>query len=97
MTPNLKNLYLICSHSCMSQMEVPFLLNNSPNLWGSCDPDENWAEYDLPQLDTSIDCEPGPFGSVRVHDDYWKDSSWQDSFGKFTIIVSRDSFGNFCG
>ena len=71
MTPNLQNLYLICSHSCMSQMEVPFLLNNSPNLWGSCDPDENWAEYDLPNLHTSIDCEPGPFGSVRVHDDYW--------------------------
>lgn len=65
----ISKLYLICSHSCMSQMEIPFLLNNSPDVRESIDPDSCWATYELNNIE--IDHEPGIFGKVRVHDDYW--------------------------
>jgi hypothetical protein len=62
-------LYIVCSHSCMSQMELAYLLNNSLDIEGTTDPELNWATYEL--NGATIDHEPGPFGDVRVHDDYW--------------------------
>ena len=65
----MNTLYLVCSHSCLSQMEVPYLLNNSPNLHGTSQAGEHWATYELDGK--SIDHEPGILGKIRVHDDYW--------------------------
>lgn len=50
-------------------MEIPYLLNNSPDLHGTSGPGEHWATYEL--NGEPIDHEPGPLGKVRVHDDYW--------------------------
>lgn len=68
-------LYLVCSHSCMNQMEIPYLLNNSPELRGESGPGQHWAGYEL--NGEPIDHEPGPLGKVRVHDDYWN-LDWED-------------------
>ena len=53
----MNTLYLICSHSCMSQMEVPYLLNNSPMLHGESQAGEHWASYEL--NGKQVDHEPG--------------------------------------
>ena len=65
----MNTLYLVCSHSCMSQMEIPYLLNNSPMLHGTSQAGEHWASYELDGQE--IDHEPGMLGKIRVHDDYW--------------------------
>lgn len=65
----MNKLFLVCSQSCVSQMEIPFLLNCSPSLGGPHDYEDHWASYEL--NGESIDYEPGDFGKVRVHDDYW--------------------------
>lgn len=74
----MNTLYLVCSHSCMNQMEIPYLLNNSPDLHGESQAGENYASYEL--NGEPIDHEPGLLGKVRVHDDYWNlstaDSTW---------------------
>ena len=74
----MNTLYLVCSHSCMSQMEIPYLLNNSPDLFGESKAGEHYAMYELDG--EPIDHEPGPLGKVRVHDDYWniidEDNQW---------------------
>ena len=74
----MNTLYLICSHSCISQMEVPYLLNNSPMLHGESQAGQHWASYELDGK--AIDHEPGRLGKIRVHDDYWnisdEDSKW---------------------
>ena len=71
-------LYLVVSRSCINQMEIPYLLNNSPDLHGTSGPGEHWAGYEL--NGQPIDHEPGPLGKVRVHDDYWnldaEDKEW---------------------
>lgn len=71
-------LYLVCSHSCMSQMEIPYLLNNSPDLHGTSSVGQHWATYQL--AGEVVDGETGPLGTVRVHDDYWNltaaDRNW---------------------
>lgn len=74
----MNTLYLVCSHSCMNQMEIPYLLNNSPDLFGNSKAGEHYAMYELDGK--PIDHEPGPLGKVRVHDDYWniidEDNQW---------------------
>ena len=81
-------LYIIISASCMSQMEVPFLMNNSPDLFGDSDPDDSWATYQL--NDEEIDHEPGIFGKVRVHDDYWN-IDYNDEYKKLYNFNVRNS------
>lgn len=62
-------LYIVVSPSCLSQMEVPYLLNCSPDFFGEQPHDKWWATYTL--NDSEVDGELGEFGTVRVHDDYW--------------------------
>ena len=88
----MNTLYLICSHSCMSQMEVPYLLNNSPALHGESHAGEHWASYELDGK--QVDHEPGKLGKIRVHDDYWnisdKDREWYNYDIRNTMEISTE-------
>jgi len=88
----MNTLYLICSHSCISQMEIPYLLNNSPTLHGDSQAGEHWAGYEL--NGEQIDHEPGPLGKIRVHDDYWnisnEDSKWYNYDVRNTMEITTD-------
>lgn len=88
----MNTLYLICSHSCMSQMEIPYLLNNSPTLHGNSQAGEHWATYEL--NGEQLDHEPGPLGKIRVHDDYWnisqEDSEWYNYDIRNTMKISEE-------
>jgi len=88
----MNTLYLICSHSCMSQMEIPYLLNNSPMLHGNSIAGEHWAGYEL--NGEEIDHEPGPLGKIRVHDDYWniseQDSKWYNYDVRNTMEITTE-------
>ena len=88
----MNTLYLICSHSCMSQMEVPYLLNNSPMLHGESQAGEHWASYEL--NGKQIDHEPGELGKIRVHDDYWnisdEDSKWYNYDVRNTMEITTE-------
>ena len=88
----MNTLYLICSHSCLSQMEVPYLLNNSPMLHGESQAGEHWATYELDGKE--IDHEPGQLGKIRVHDDYWnisdEDREWYNYNVRNTIEISTE-------
>lgn len=88
----MNTLYLICSHSCLSQMEVPYLLNNSPMLHGESQAGEHWATYELDGKE--IDHEPGPLGKIRVHDDYWniseEDREWYNYDVRNTMEISTE-------
>ena len=79
----MNTLYLVCSRSCMAQMEIPYLLNNSPELHGTSSAGEHYATY---QLDgNNIDHEPGILGTVRCHDDYWNLSEEDSKYYNFEI------------
>ena len=68
----MNTLYLICSHSCLSQMEIPYLLNNSPMLHGESQAGEHWASYELDGKE--VDLTPAP---ERIKDpDGWRISSY---------------------
>lgn len=67
----------------MSQMEIPFLINSSPDLGGPHDYEDHWATYEL--NGESIDHEPGIFGKVRVHDDYWNIDHDEREYYNFEI------------
>jgi hypothetical protein len=88
----MNTLYLICSHSCLSQMEVPYLLNNSPMLHGESQAGEHWATYELDGKE--IDHEPGSLGKIRVHDDYWNisdnDKQWYNYDIRNTMEISTE-------
>ena len=88
----MNTLYLICSHSCLSQMEVPYLLNNSPMLHGESQAGEHWATYELDGKE--IDHEPGQLGKIRVHDDYWniseEDKEWYNYDVRNTMEISTE-------
>ena len=88
----MNTLYLICSHSCMSQMEIPYLLNNSPMLHGDSQVGEHWAGYEL--NGEQIDHEPGPLGKIRVHDDYWnisdEDNKWYNYDVRNTMSITTE-------
>ena len=88
----MNTLYLICSHSCMSQMEIPYLLNNSAMLHGNSTAGEHWASYELDGKE--IDHEPGPLGKIRVHDDYWnisdEDSKWYNYDVRNTMEITKE-------
>lgn len=88
----MNTLYLVCSHSCISQMEVPYLLNNSPMLHGESQAGEHWASYELDGQ--NIDHEPGELGKIRVHDDYWniseQDKQWYNYNVRNTMNISND-------
>ena len=88
----MNTLYLICSHSCLSQMEVPYLLNNSPMLHGESQAGEHWASYELDGKE--VDHEPGPLGKIRVHDDYWnisdEDREWYNYDVRNTMEISTE-------
>ena len=88
----MNTLYLICSHSCMSLMEVPYLLNNSSMLHGNSTAGEHWAGYEL--NGEQIDHEPGPLGKIRVHDDYWnisdEDSKWYNYDVRNTMEITKE-------
>ena len=88
----MNTLYLVCSHSCMSQMEVPYLLNNSPMLHGTSQAGEHWATYEL--NGEKIDHEPGKLGKIRVHDDYWniseKDRQWYNYEVRNTMSITTE-------
>ena len=88
----MNTLYLICSHSCLSQMEVPYLLNNSPMLHGESQAGEHWASYELDGKE--VDHEPGPLGKIRVHDDYWnisdEDREWYNYDIRNTMEISTE-------
>jgi len=88
----MNTLYLVCSHSCISQMEVPYLLNNSPMLHGESQAGEHWASYELDGQE--IDHEPGNLGKIRVHDDYWniseQDKQWYNYNVRNTMNISND-------
>ena len=79
----MNTLYLVCSRSCMAQMEIPYLLNNSPELHGDSKAGDHYATY---QLDGKhIDHEPGILGTVRCHDDYWNLSDEDTKYYNFEI------------
>ena len=84
----MNTLYLICSHSCISQMEIPYLLNNSPMLHGNSQAGEHWATYEL--NGGKIDHEPGPLGKIRVHDDYWNISNEDNYDVRNTIDITNE-------
>jgi hypothetical protein len=64
-------------------MEIPFLLNNSPDIRTPVNPSEHWATYELDGEE--IDHEPGVFGKVRVHDDYWNIDSEDRQYYNFEV------------
>ena len=67
----------------MAQMEIPYLLNNSPELHGTSSAGEHYATYQLD--DKNIDHEPGILGTVRCHDDYWNLSEEDSKYYNFEI------------
>jgi len=79
----MNTLYLVLSRSCMNQMEIPYLLNNSPDLHGESGPGQHYAGYELDGK--PIDHEPGPLGKVRVHDDYWNLTDEDKQYYNFDI------------
>jgi len=85
-------LYLVVSQSCINQMEIPYLLNNSPELHGTSGPGEHWATYELDGKE--VDHEPGPLGKIRVHDDYWnldnEDKQWYNFDVRNEMNISED-------
>jgi len=87
-------LYLIISPSCLSQMEIPYLLNNSPDFFGEQPHNEHWATYELNGKE--VDGEHGYFGTVRVHDDYWNIDDEDKAYYNFNIRnsmhLSRENF-----
>lgn len=87
-------LYLIVSPSCLSQMEIPYLLNNSPDFFGEQPQDAHWAKYQL--NDQEVDGETGVFGTVRVHDDYWNIDDEDRQYYNFNVRnsmhLSREDF-----
>lgn len=90
----MNTLYLVCSHSCMNQMEIPYLLNNSPDLHGTSGVGQDWAGYELDGKE--IDHEPGPLGKVRVHDDYWnldnEDKQWYNFDVRNTMTLTKEQY-----
>ena len=76
----------------MSQMEIPYLLNNSPMLHGDSQAGEHWAGYEL--NGEQIDHEPGPLGKIRVHDDYWnisdEDNKWYNYDVRNTMSITTE-------
>lgn len=90
----MNTLYLVCSQSCINQMEIPYLLNNSPDLHGNSSAGENWAGYELDGIE--IDHEPGPLGKIRVHDDYWnldnEDKQWYNFEIRNTMHLTEEQF-----
>ena len=81
-------LYLILSPSCLSQMEVPYLINNSPDFMGEQPHDLHWASYEI--NGNTVDGEYGHFGTVRVHDDYWNIDNEDKQFYNFNIRNSME-------
>jgi len=79
----MNTLYLVCSRSCINQMEIPYLLNNSPDLHGESKAGEHYAGYELDGQ--PIDHEPGILGKVRVHDDYWNLSEEDFQYYNFDV------------
>lgn len=75
----------------MNQMEIPYLLNNSPDLHGESGPGKHYAGYELDGK--PIDHEPGPLGKVRVHDDYWNltdaDKQWYNFEVRNTLEITE--------
>jgi len=76
----------------MSQMEVPYLLNNSPMLHGESQAGEHWASYELNGKE--VDHEPGELGKIRVHDDYWnisdEDNKWYNYDVRNTMEITTE-------
>lgn len=85
-------LYLVVSQSCINQMEIPYLLNNSPDLHGTSGPGQHWATYELDGK--QVDHEPGPLGKIRVHDDYWnlddEDKEWYNFDIRNTMEITTE-------
>lgn len=81
-------LYLVLSPSCLSQMEIPYLLNNSPDFFGEQPHDAHWATYELDG--TTVDGEQGYFGTVRVHDDYWNIDDEDRAYYNFDVRNSMN-------
>ena len=79
----MNTLYLVCSHSCLAQMEIPYLLNNSPDLHGESKAGDHYATYNL--NNESIDHEPGILGKVRCHDDYWNLTDQDKEYYNFEV------------
>lgn len=88
----MNTLYLVISQSCINQMEIPYLLNNSPDLHGNSSAGEHWATYELDGKD--VDHEPGPLGKIRVHDDYWnldaEDKKWYNFDVRNEMNISEE-------
>ena len=84
----MNTLNLICSRSCMSQMEVPYLLNNSPMLYGESQAGEHWASYVLNGKE--VDHEPGELGKIRVHDDYWNISDENKKWYNYDVRNTKE-------
>jgi len=76
----------------MSQMEIPYLLNNSAMLHGNSTAGNHWASYELDGKE--IDHEPGPLGKIRVHDDYWnisdEDKKWYNYDVRNTMEITTE-------
>tara|TARA_B110001454_G_scaffold176575_1_gene168733 strand:+ start:313 stop:1029 length:717 start_codon:yes stop_codon:yes gene_type:complete len=76
----------------MSQMEIPYLLNNSPMLHGDSQAGEHWASYEL--NGKKVDHEPGQLGKIRVHDDYWnisdEDKKWYNYDVRNTMDITTE-------
>jgi len=89
----MSTLYLVISQSCINQMEIPYLLNNSPDLHGNSSAGEDWAGYEL--NNEPIDHEPGPLGKIRVHDDYWnidnEDKQWYNFDVRNTMHITTET------
>ena len=81
-------LYLILSPSCISQMELTYLINCSPDFFGEQPHDKHWATYEI--NGESVDGEHGHFGTVRVHDDYWHIDDEDRAFYNFDIRNSME-------
>lgn len=64
-------------------MEIPYLLNNSPDFFGEQPHNKHWATYELDGK--IVDGETGYFGTVRVHDDYWNIDDEDKNFYNFKV------------
>jgi len=64
-------------------MEIPYLLNNSPDFFGEQPHNAHWASYEL--NGETVDGETGHFGTVRVHDDYWHLDDEDRNYYNFNI------------
>lgn len=87
-------LYLVLSPSCISQMELVYLMNCSPDFFGEQPHNENWATYEI--NGETVDGENGYFGTVRVHDDYWniddEDRAWYNFEVRNSLRLSKAQF-----